>query len=394
MPEESKPKDLQTVLARLKNEWRELADLLATQGKSEDSAIGAGKILLRDASGRYRGQISANPDGSADLCLGDDQDTPCGRLGVNLEGEAFLELIDQQGTSSVKAAIGALSPGAETGPTVAPVSAPPLPPHPLGSAEAEAVPPTGSSPVPAPSAPDYAPSASEAILGVPDPLNQSTGQPRLRKFYWALVLLGLGVTLALQAYVLLRPPTPSLTVESLVVRDPNGHIRALLGADGDRVRLDLRDPHGNHRTTLGLGSEGSPYLVFYDRHQQVRAELDLGPDGEPHFILRDQRSLQGKTAPNDFSDSSHQYARGGIVSRTGANRAEGVSPKLNVAVEEEFVGSKTSNKYHYPTCKWVRAISPWNLIKFKSAAEARALHYIPCPVCKPPPLSRPGSPAP
>ncbi len=52
----------------------------------------------------------------------------------------------------------------------------------------------------------------------------------------------------------------------------------------------------------------------------------------------------------------------------------------------EFWGSKTSNKYHYPTCKWTKQISPSNLIKFKSPEEAQKAGYIPCPVCKPPKL--------
>ncbi len=50
----------------------------------------------------------------------------------------------------------------------------------------------------------------------------------------------------------------------------------------------------------------------------------------------------------------------------------------------EFWGSKTSNRYHYPTCKWTKQISPSNLVKFKSPEEAQKAGYIPCPVCKPP----------
>ena len=133
----------------------------------------------------------------------------------------------------------------------------------------------------------------------------------VRNFIGALILVVLGVILATQAYVLLRPHPPGLAGEALVVRDPNGNIRASLGADGGKVRLDLWDPQGHRRATLGLGAEGSPHLAFYDRDQRVRAELNLGPDGEPQFTLRDKRSLQGKTAPNDFSDSSHRPHRGG-----------------------------------------------------------------------------------
>jgi len=77
MPDKTEPIDLETVLARLKKEWQELADLLTSQGKSQDRVIEVEKILLRDASGQYRGKISANPDGSADLLLSD----PAGNAG-------------------------------------------------------------------------------------------------------------------------------------------------------------------------------------------------------------------------------------------------------------------------------------------------------------------------
>ncbi|MBN1363889.1 MAG: hypothetical protein JW976_03700 [Syntrophaceae bacterium] len=51
---------------------------------------------------------------------------------------------------------------------------------------------------------------------------------------------------------------------------------------------------------------------------------------------------------------------------------------------QEFVGSKTSNKYHYPTCKWVKQIKPHKIIKFRSPEEAVKAGYIPCPTCRPP----------
>lgn len=51
---------------------------------------------------------------------------------------------------------------------------------------------------------------------------------------------------------------------------------------------------------------------------------------------------------------------------------------------QEFVGSKTSNKYHYPTCKWVKEIKPHKLIEFYSPETATKAGYIPCPACKPP----------
>jgi len=58
------------------------------------------------------------------------------------------------------------------------------------------------------------------------------------------------------------------------------------------------------------------------------------------------------------------------------------------AIAVEFWGSKNSNKYHYPECKWAQKIKPENLIKFKSPEEAFKAGYVPCKVCNPPEKSK------
>ena len=50
-----------------------------------------------------------------------------------------------------------------------------------------------------------------------------------------------------------------------------------------------------------------------------------------------------------------------------------------------YVGSITSNKYHYPQCKWAVQIIPQKLRTFSSVKEAQEQGYIPCPTCGPPP---------
>ena len=54
----------------------------------------------------------------------------------------------------------------------------------------------------------------------------------------------------------------------------------------------------------------------------------------------------------------------------------------------KYVGSKTSDKYHYPGCKWAAEIKPEKRIHFSSIAEARKQGYIPCPTCQPPSSDR------
>ena len=56
---------------------------------------------------------------------------------------------------------------------------------------------------------------------------------------------------------------------------------------------------------------------------------------------------------------------------------------LTLAVDYRYVGSKSSDKYHYPDCKWAKKISPKNLVTFKTAQEAVKAGYVPCKVCKP-----------
>lgn len=46
-----------------------------------------------------------------------------------------------------------------------------------------------------------------------------------------------------------------------------------------------------------------------------------------------------------------------------------------------FVGSKNSNKYHLPTCRWAKQIKPENLVCFSSAEDAAAKGYQPDKNC-------------
>ncbi len=242
MPDKTGVKDLQMVLAKLKEEWRELADLLASQSRAQDRVIEVEKILLRDGSGQYRGKISANPDGSADLLLSDRSGKAWVRLGVNRNGEACLELKDREGESSFKVGIGAPSAEARAGLVATPgeaahsaasqpVESPDVSPRLIrpaaseGEASGESGP--GLSP-PGPGPGLYL--GGDTDTGVVERLEELGRQNRRQKFYWALVLVVLGVILATQAYVLFRPHPAGWGGEALVVRDANGKMRASLGA--------------------------------------------------------------------------------------------------------------------------------------------------------------------
>ena len=405
MPDKTEPKDLETVLARLRQEWQDLADLLTSQGESQDRVLEVEKLLLRDVSGQYRGKISANQDGSADLHLSDQAGNAWVRLGVNRDGEAFLELKDQKGESSFKVAVGAPGPGAGTGPAATPAGGPgpeaSQPPESLGASpqpiigdEAGGEPPDESGLPPALATPDQGePPGRDANAAVLERLEKLARQYRRLKWFGGLIIGLLGVVLATQAYVVFRPHSPGSAVQVLVVRDPKGNIRASLGNTGGKVELDLWDAQGRRGATLGLGAAGAHGLAFYDQDQRLRAELNLGPDGKPKFTLPDQRGITTQKEPKSPDDAALKPppAGTGLGSEVGAGPSPPAGPAKAVSpprkAEVKFVGFKRSNKYHYPTCKWARTRYPGQLLKFKSAAQAQERGYIPCPVCKPPPLS-------
>jgi len=401
MSVKTEPKDLETVLTKLREECQTLADLLTRQGESQDRVLEVEKVLLRDASGQCRGNLSANPDGSTDLLLSDQAGHAWVRLGVNRNGEAFLELKDQKGESSFKVAVGAPGLDAAPGPAATPAedrneidSQPGMPAEDKGAPGDD----SGLAPALSGPGPNESPDR-DADGGIWERLEQLGRQYRRLKWFTALILVVLGASLAAQAHMLFRPHSPGAAGEALVVRDPGGNIRAWLGKNGDQVGLDLRDAQGRRRATLGLGADGTPGVAFYDQEQRLRAELNLGADGEPKLTLRDERGAQIQKAPKSPEDAaqSRPPVEAGLGPEAGdlpgppaapAAPAETVAPDRKTEAEVEVVGSKTSNKYHYPVCRWVKAISPGNLIKFKSTQEAQEQHYIPCPVCKPPPLSK------
>lgn len=46
-----------------------------------------------------------------------------------------------------------------------------------------------------------------------------------------------------------------------------------------------------------------------------------------------------------------------------------------------YVGSKNSNKYHLPTCRWAKQIKPENRVCFSSEDEAKSKGYLPDKNC-------------
>jgi len=61
--------------------------------------------------------------------------------------------------------------------------------------------------------------------------------------------------------------------------------------------------------------------------------------------------------------------------------AEDTENKAGDNKECVFIGSKASDKYHLPTCRWVEKIKPENRICFSSKEEAEKAGYLPAKCC-------------
>jgi hypothetical protein len=180
----------------------------------------------------------------------------------------------------------------------------------------------------------------------------------------------------------------------LIIRGKDGTQRAKLSELDGQVSLCLLDNHGKTRVKAFFDSSGNPIICLLDELQQNRFEIKMGPGGE--LLLR-----QGKepASPSASRGQATSLAAQKVAS-AGNTTFETAGPQTQAAVsappEEggskapvpdqtiKYVGCKTSNKYHYPGCKWAKTILPKGLIGFKSVKEAKEKGYIPCPVCKPP----------
>ncbi len=70
------------------------------------------------------------------------------------------------------------------------------------------------------------------------------------------------------------------------------------------------------------------------------------------------------------------------------------APIIPMVILGEFVGSKNSDKYHYPSCNYAESIKESNRIWFDSVQAAAAAGYVACKGCNPPSIAVAPPPAP
>jgi hypothetical protein len=253
-----------------------------------------------------------------------------------------------------------------------------------------------------------------------------------QKFFQLSLIVALVVALGGLTFLMVQTQMGRGKVATgmLAIYGKDGQPCAWLGERDGQVNLCLSDKAGRTRAKLALDASGNPGLYLYDKLQQNEVELVIGAEGEP--ILRQIKTSalpaihpeqepaapEKKTAappattspqpagpqtPAAVSTLPENLDRQKAVGEpmpppteqgpgTVSASPDDAGSKASVSVPTvKYVGSKTSNKYHDPNCKWAKTIRPENLISFSSVKEAREKGYIPCPYCRPPLEDKPDS---
>jgi cytochrome c len=109
------------------------------------------------------------------------------------------------------------------------------------------------------------------------------------------------------------------------------------------------------------------------------------PDNQIDKFLQAQKKSNELAKETETAAAQHEPAV--AIPKTASQLLE---PKP-AASPVRYVGSITSNKYHYPDCRWAKRILPEKVLCFRSVVEAKEKGYIRCPVCMPPLTDKPSS---
>jgi hypothetical protein len=133
----------------------------------------------------------------------------------------------------------------------------------------------------------------EAVLGrrVDDLEKENQKLKRNGTLMMGAVALMLLVTTVMLISMRISAGSVAEVVEAnrFVLRDGDGHIRALIGVNQDNAaRIVLQDRDGRERLRMSLLPDGSPGVSFADREGRSRAVLGLLPDETSTLVFADR----------------------------------------------------------------------------------------------------------
>ena len=99
-------------------------------------------------------------------------------------------------------------------------------------------------------------------------------------------------------------------------------------------------------------------------------------------VLKGQKMAQNPLIIEKPADNNNQAVCGVSQSQNLPSEAKNdETGALDQSQKCAFVGSKNSNKYHLPTCRYAKNINPENRVCFSSKIEAESRGYLPDKNC-------------
>ncbi len=206
-------------------------------------------------------------------------------------------------------------------------------------------------------------------------------------------------------------PFSDLNDNSLILKITYGEVSFLMAGDAghDTENHLISSGFDLDATILKVGHHGSRYSSSRQFLRAVSPEgsiIQVGADnsyGHPtQQVLSNLHEVGSEVYRTDtrgnvivttdgkgYSVTTKRYSTGidtttGTSSLAATTTTTTTSSVATAVSAGPFVGSKKSDKYHYPSCSSAKRISPPNLVTFSSSADARSKGYTPCGACRPP----------
>ncbi len=197
-----------------------------------------------------------------------------------------------------------------------------------------------------------------------------------------------------------KPASDIYTVNSVVDGDT---IKITYNGKEESVRLiGVDTPETVHPTkeVQAYGIEASDYTKAQLAGKQVRLEFDVEQRDSYGRLLayvwigdtlfNETLIAEGYGQVATFPPNVKYVERFTAAQKTARDASKGlwwidgpITEPATPATTGTYVGSKESDKYHYPSCRWAKEIKSGNEMWFQTEGEAVKAGYQPCGVCKP-----------
>ncbi|MFZ2976041.1 MAG: hypothetical protein WA055_05450 [Candidatus Moraniibacteriota bacterium] len=99
-------------------------------------------------------------------------------------------------------------------------------------------------------------------------------------------------------------------------------------------------------------------------------------------VLKGQKTAQNPLIIEKPADNNNQTVCGVSQAQNLPSEAKKDPSEISTLPQTcAFIGSKNSNKYHLPTCRYAKNINPENRVCFSSKIEAESRGYLPDKNC-------------